>query len=82
MNTNEKNLIGKKLIVLRERLGLSQRELSDLLQFNGISLDKNTITRIETNKRYVKDYEIKALALFFNVSYEFLLDDEKEDKNL
>ena len=82
MKIEEKNLIGKKLIILRELLGLSQRELSNLLQVNGISLDKNTITRIETSKRYVRDYEVKALALFFNVSYEFLLNEEEENKIL
>ena len=39
-------------------------------------MDKNVITRIETNKRYVTDLEIKAIAKIFNVSYEYLLDGE------
>lgn len=37
-------------------------------------MDKNVITRIETNKRYVTDIEIKALATVFNVSYGYLID--------
>ena len=31
------------------------------------------ITRIETNKRYVTDIELKAFAEYFNVSYETLI---------
>ena len=32
------------------------------------------ITRIETNKRYVTDIELKAFAEYFHVSYETLID--------
>ena len=42
----------------------------------GIDMDKNVITRIETNKRYVTDIEIQALARLFGVSYEYLIDGE------
>jgi transcriptional regulator with XRE-family HTH domain len=37
-------------------------------------MDKNVITRIETNKRYVTDIELKAIATIFNVSYDYLID--------
>lgn len=37
-------------------------------------MDKNVITRIETNKRYVTDIELKALCEVFDVSYEELID--------
>lgn len=40
-------------------------------------MDKNVITRIETNKRYVTDIELRALAQIFQVSYEYLLDGEE-----
>lgn len=36
------------------------------------------ITRIETNKRYVTDIELKALSEIFHVSCDYLIDlDEK-----
>ena len=35
-------------------------------------MDKNVITRIKTNKRYVTDVELKALIEIFNISYEYL----------
>ena len=44
-------------------------------------MDKNVITRIETQKRYVTDIEIRAIAKLFLVSYQYLLDEE-EDKKL
>lgn len=37
-------------------------------------MDKNAITRIETNKRYVTDIELRAIAHVFNVSYASLID--------
>ena len=72
----EKNLISQRLIALRKEHGLSQRELAYKLQLEGYDIDKNVITRIETNKRYVTDLEIKAFAQAFHVTYEFLIDGE------
>ena len=34
------------------------------------------ITRIETNKRYVTDIELRALSEVLGVSYAFLIDGE------
>jgi Helix-turn-helix. len=80
--TGEKNLISKKLKVLRAQHGYSQRNLASRLQLIGLDMDKNVITRIETNKRYVTDIEIKAISEIFNVPYGYLLDnDNTEEKS-
>lgn len=68
--TGCKNLIANNLIYLRAKHGLSQRELAQKLQLAGYDIDKNVITRIETQKRYVTDIEIKALCELFNVTFE------------
>ncbi len=73
---NGKNLIGERLKTLRAKKGLSQRDLARKLQLIGIDMDKNVITRIETNKRYVTDFELQALKEVFDVSYDFLIDGE------
>ena len=73
-----KNLVGPRLKELRARDGLSQRDLARELQLIGMDIDKNVITRIETNKRYVTDLELKAFARIFKVPYEFLLDGTQE----
>jgi transcriptional regulator with XRE-family HTH domain len=72
--SGKKNLVGERLIELRKEHNLSQRDLSRKLQLAGYDMDKNVITRIETNKRYVTDIEIKALAEVFGVTYEYLID--------
>ena len=69
-----KNLISKQLIELRKKHDYSQRKLAYQLQLQGYDMDKNVITRIETNKRYVTDLELKALTEIFDVSYDYLID--------
>ncbi len=69
-----KNLISKQLIELRKKHDYSQRKLAYQLQLKGYDMDKNVITRIETNKRYVTDLELKALTEIFDVSYDYLID--------
>ena len=56
---------------------MSQRLLAYQLQLRGYDMDKNVITRIETNKRYVTDIELKAFADIFHVSYEYLIEESK-----
>lgn len=74
INGSGKNLIGERLKVLRNQKNLSQRDLARELQLIGIDMDKNVITRIETNKRYVTDFELCALKQIFDVSYDYLIE--------
>ena len=70
----EKNLISRQLIELRKQNHYSQRDLACQLQLAGYDMDKNVITRIETNQRYVTDLELQALSRIFHVSYEYLIE--------
>ena len=70
----EKNLISQRLITLRKEQGLSQRDLAQKLQLAGYDMDRNVITRIETNQRYVTDIELKALAEVLDTTYSYLID--------
>lgn len=74
--SGEKNLISSRLIELRKQQNLSQRDLAHRLQLAGYDMDKNVITRIETNKRYVTDIELRALSEVLGISYAFLIDGE------
>ncbi len=71
--TGAKNLISDNLIALRKLHRLSQRDLARQLQLLGYDMDKNVITRIETQKRYVTDIELNALCKLFHVSIEDLI---------
>ena len=65
-------MISENLIDLRKRHGLSQRDLARELQIHGCDMDKNVITRIETQKRYVTDIEIKKLCEVLHTTFEEL----------
>lgn len=77
--SGEKNLISQRLIELRKLHHMSQHDLAYQLQLAGYDMDKNVITRIETNKRYVTDLELKAFSEIFHVSYIFLIDGNEEE---
>lgn len=70
------NICGKKISELRRELDISQRELAEKLQLNGLDIDKNAIQRIEAGKRFVTDIEIVALTKVFEVSFKELLNPE------
>lgn len=69
------NICGKKIYELRKSATpkMSQRALADLLQLNGIDVDKNAIQRIECGKRFVTDIELKAFAEIFGVGLDELV---------
>ncbi len=75
-SSGEKNLVSSRLIELRRQQNLSQRDLAHKLQLAGYDMDKNVITRIETNKRYVTDIELRVLSQVLGVSYAYLIDGE------
>ena len=76
-----KNLISNRLKALRLARRLSQRALAEKLQVMGYDMDKNVIMRIETNRRFVSDIELKAFCLFFKVTYNYLIDGIQEEKD-
>ena len=69
------NLCGSRVAALRKARAprMSQRALADMLQLNGLDVDKNAVQRIESGQRFVTDIELKALACALNVSVEELL---------
>ena len=67
------NVSGKNVSKYRKELKISQRELADRLQLNGLDVDKNAIQRIECGKRFVTDIELVFFAKIFNVTVDKLL---------
>lgn len=53
---------------------MSTRDLATQLQLNEVDIDRNVISRIENNRRYVTDIEIREIAKIFHVTYEELID--------
>jgi len=70
------NICGKKIKEIREGLPekTSQKKLAEMLQIEGVDLDKNAIQRIESGQRFVTDIELKAIAKVLKMKYDELLD--------
>lgn len=67
------NVCGIVVARIRTALGISQRELADRLQRDGLDVDKNAVQRIESGQRFVTDIELLHLSRVLRVSLEELL---------
>ena len=73
------NVCGDRVRIYREALPSkpSQKGLADLLQLEGLDLDKNAVQRIESGQRFVTDIELRVLAKVLGTSYSDLLDEQQ-----
>jgi transcriptional regulator with XRE-family HTH domain len=51
---------------------MSQADLAAKLTVRGVAVDRPTITRIENGKRFLRDFEIRAIARALRVSVAWL----------
>jgi len=58
------NVLGSKIRAarLKARPLVTQADLAARLAVGGITIDRPTITRIENGQRYLRDYEVIAIA--------------------
>lgn len=59
-----RNVVGRRVreIRLKSKPTVSQQDLSGRLAKRGIQIDQTAISRIESQTRYVMDYEAAAIA--------------------
>jgi len=74
----QRNLIGRRVrqARLQSKPIVSQDDLAGRLAGQGIMLDRSAISRIESQSRYVMDYEAAALARALKISVASLFGDE------
>lgn len=79
-STGLNNICGMNIKTLRQNLPQkpSQREFAELLQIEGLDIDKNAVQRIESGLRFVTDIELKAIAKVLHVTTDALLREYKE----
>lgn len=63
-----RNISGMKLKELRMNSKMSQKQVAEKLQLEGIDLTEKEISKIEHNNRLVHDFELFAFAKIFKVS--------------
>ena len=67
-----KNLCGNRVNEARARLNITQTDLAARLQVAGITMERDSVSRIEIGTRFVTDYELAVLAKILGVSMEWL----------
>lgn len=75
----EKNISGDRIHQARTAIRLSQADLAARMQVNGVTIEREAISKIETGDRFVTDYELMVFSKVLNVSMEWLVgQDQKE----
>lgn len=71
-----RNICGRRVLEARRRNSITQFDLAARLQTEGINIERDSISKIESGKRFVADYELLTMAKVLNVSVLWLLDIE------
>lgn len=69
------NVIGSTVRHYRMKKNLSQAGLSNKLLLLGIDIPKNSIQKLESGDRIIKEYELAGISKVLNVSADTLLAD-------
>ena len=64
----KKNLCGDKIREGRLKQRLSQSDLAAKIQIEGVTLERDSISRIEIGTRFVTDYELTIFARVLRVN--------------
>ena len=67
-----KNICGNRVREARVRRKLTQEELAARLQVAGITIERDSVSRIEIGTRFVADFELVVLAKVLKVDLEWL----------
>jgi transcriptional regulator with XRE-family HTH domain len=72
-----KNITGQRIKQARKRKrpALTQAELAAKVEVAGVHVERAAIAKIETGRRLVTDFELKAIANALGVSVTWLLGD-------
>lgn len=70
---NNLNVISQRMHDIRTSKNISYSKLSDKLMLMGIDISKQSLYRIEKNKRSVRDYELEGISIVLGVTSDELL---------
>ena len=72
-----KNICGNRVRCLRTARRWSQSALAAKMQTQGVIMEQDVVSKIESGDRLVTDYEVRAFAAVFGVVFENLIEDEE-----
>lgn len=71
------NLCGERIRLARAKNRITQSDLAAHMQIAGITLERDSISRIEIGTRFVTDYELKVFTEVLGVSMEWLTEESE-----
>lgn len=69
----KKNICGDRIREARVIQRMSQSDLAAKMQIEGITIERDSISRIEIGTRFVADYELKVFSKVLKVDVLWLL---------
>ncbi|MDD3921016.1 MAG: helix-turn-helix transcriptional regulator [Eubacteriales bacterium] len=72
----KKNVCGERIREARQKRRLTQEALAAKIQIEGVTMERDSISRIEIGTRFVTDYELMVFARALGVPVEWLLSEE------
>ena len=69
-----KNIVGSKVLAIRRKQGLKQKDFLARLQVLGMEISATGLSRLEGQYRLVQDFEVVILAKVLGISTDQLLD--------
>lgn len=74
----KKNIAGDQIHRARTAMRLSQAELAARMQVNGVTIEREAISKIETGDRFITDYELMMFSRVLGVSLDWLIGEKNE----
>ena len=73
ITTDGKTFGSERVHEARCRMRLTQGDLAARMQVQGVTMERDSISRIEIGTRFVTDYELLILSRILKVTLEWLL---------
>lgn len=75
----KKNVSGERIREARLKRRLTQADFAARLQVAGITIERDSVSRIEIGTRFVADFELMIIAKILDVSVDWLLGEDKPE---
>ena len=75
----KKTLSGERIYQARTRKHLSQAELAAQMQVQGVIIEREAISKIETGDRFVSDYELMVFARELGDTMDWLVGKDQQE---
>ena len=76
----KKNISGDRIHQARPAMRRSQADLAARMQVNGVTIEREAISKIETGDRFITDYELMVFSRVLGVSVNWLMGEKGQEQ--